>query len=253
MKILSRTFHLLSTLIALGFVSTLRAQSPQNPLPISGPTTITTSGYYRLTHNIVSSATSGNIITIQAHNVTIDFNTFFIVGPKNPANTVIGISANEFGNLTIKNGTIAFCQIGIQLSGNNNPATTHNINQVIENMRISNCYSFGVYFSDSSPGSVVSNCLFSQIGGSTDGSFPSGVGVFGSIADPTLLVKDNIINKVTGSSAFPTVSYGILYAIAVRNAISNSFHGVTGGKYQNNLTSNVIAPFSSGTDAGGNN
>jgi hypothetical protein len=252
MKILSRSFHLLSTLIALAFVSTLHAQSPQNPLPITGPTTITTSGYYRLTHNIVSSATSGSIITIQAHNVTIDFNTFFIVGPKNPANTVIGISANEFGNLTIKNGTIAFCRIGIQLYGNNNPATTHNINQLIDNMRISNCYNYGVYLPNSSPGSVVSNCLFSQIGGSTYNN-AAGVGIFGPFGDRSVLVKDNIINRVTGPSGNPTFCYGILYSIAVRNAISNSESGVFGGKYQNNLTSNVTTPFVGGTDAGGNN
>jgi hypothetical protein len=248
MKILSRRFHLLSTLLAFGFVSSLCAQSPQNPLPINGPTTITTSGYYRLTHNIVTSATSGNIITIQAHNVTIDFNTFFIVGPKNPANTVIGISANEFGNLTIKNGTIAFCQIGIRLSGNGNPATTLNINQVIDNMRISNCYNYGVYFPNSSPGSVLSNCLFSQIGGSTAGNLSSGIGIYGH---SSVLAKDNIINKVIGSSSGS--AYGIVYAIAVRNAISNSAFGVFGGKYQNNLTSNVVTPFTGGTDAGGNN
>lgn len=250
MKNLARSFHILGIFLILAVASTLQAQTPQSPFPISGPTTINAPGYYRLTGNIVSTATSGDIITVHSHNVTIDLNTFFIVGPKNPANTVIGISANEFGNITIKNGSIAFCLIGIQLTGNNTPGSL-NINQMVDKMRISNCYEYGVYFPTTSPGSVVSNCLFSQIGGSTAGT-SFGIAVYANI-EPGLLIKDNIINGVTGPNGSASGSYGIVRGISVRNALSDSNVGVDGGKYQNNLTINVTTPFIPGVDAGGNN
>jgi hypothetical protein len=253
MKILPRSLRFLSTLALFGVASALQAQSPQNPFPISGPTTITAPGYYRLTKNIFSSATTGHIITINSHNVTIDFNSFFIVGPNNPANTVIGVYANEFGNLTIKNGSIAFCQVGVELTGNNNPSTTRNINHIIDNMRITNCWNYGVYFPASSPGSVVSNCQFSQIGGSTAGTLGDGIGVFGAISDKSVLVKDNVFNKLVGNNGDVTRGFGIAYTIAVRNAIANSDTGVYSGKYQNNLTINVTTAVTAGIDAGGNN
>jgi hypothetical protein len=251
MKPISSIVRILSVAIVLCFACALHGQTPQNPFPISGPMTITAPGYYRLTKNIVSSAMTGNIITIQQHNVTIDFNSFFIVGPTNTANTVVGVSANEFGNITIKNGTIAFCQVGIQFDGNGT-TTTSNVNQSVENMRFSKCWSRGIYFPNTSPGSAVTNCLFSQIGGTTANS-NSSVAIFGPSGDPTILVRDNIISGVTGPSSDPTFSFGIAFAFSVRNSIANAHTGVFGGKYQNNLSSGCTTPFTGGTDAGGNN
>jgi hypothetical protein len=243
-----RRFTLQSVLLLI--TSALYAQTPQSPFPISGPTTITQSGYYRLTRNVISSATSGAIITIQAHNVIIDLNSFFIVGPNNPANTVIGISANEFGNLTIMNGTIAFCQTGIQLGGNGS-ATTKNINQKIENMRISNCFSIGVLVFSLAPGSIISNCQFSQIGGSTVGGAALAVDTFGGV-----LVQNNIVTAmIPTSGSSNTVALSLDTGdFAVRNVITGPCTaGVLNGKYQNNLFSNVTTPFIGGIDAGGNN
>jgi hypothetical protein len=244
MKKLPRSICLLTALLALTFISAIQAQSPQNPFPISGPMTITAPGYYRLTKNIVFTGTSGNIITIQQHNVTIDFNTFFIIGPNNKANTVVGVSADGFGNITIKNGTIAFCQTGVKFSG-----ATSNINQLVDNMRISNCWQHGVFFSNSSPGSVVSNCLFSQIGGSTAGVSYSAA-IYDIVND--VLIKDNVISTVTDPSGVSNSSYGIAYGFSVRNSIRNCYYGAYLGKYQNNLSSGCTVPFSGGTDAGGN-
>jgi hypothetical protein len=241
MKILPRSLHFLGMLLVFNLVSALQGQTPQNPTPINGPTTIHTPGYYRLTRNIATAATTGNIITVQAHNVTIDFNGFFIIGPVNTASQVVGVYANGIANLTIKDGSISFCQVGIQLH--------HTINHIIENMRITNIYNYGIYFQSASPGSYVTNCQFSQIGGSTAGTLFDGIAIFGFFGDQTIQARDNVINKVTG----PSTGYGIVYAFAVRNVIANSDVGVYGGKYQNNLTSNVTTPFTSGVDAGGNN
>jgi hypothetical protein len=104
--------------LLLAMTSSLAAQSPQSPLPINGPTTITQPGYYRLTKNINFNGSSGNIITVQASNVTIDLNKFHIRGPvSNTGQSVIGIYANEVGNLTIRNGAILYCDIGIEITG----------------------------------------------------------------------------------------------------------------------------------------
>src|SRR5438874_1651511 len=175
------------TLLLLFVANIACAQSPQNPLPITGPTTITRSAYYRLTNNVAVAATTGNIITVQAHNVTIDLNGFFIIGPNNPASSLKGIYAEEIGNTTVKNGTIAFCNVGIQFSGNNSP-TTKNINNTVENMRITNCYVVGFNCTDHSPGSSISNCHISQIGGTTQFSqFTAAIN-----CDQGILVRDNI-------------------------------------------------------------
>jgi hypothetical protein len=246
MKKPSRSIYLLSALVALTLISAIQAQSPQNPFPISGPITITAPGYYRLTKNIIFSGMSGNIITIQQHNVTIDFNTFFIIGPNNKANTVVGVSANGFGNITIKNGTIAFCQTGVKFSG-----ASSNINQLVDNMRISNCWQQGVYFPTSSPGSLVSNCLFSQIGGSTAAGATYTIAIWGVGGD--VLAKNNVISTVTDASNGPNNSYGIAYGFSVGNTISNSYYGVYLGKYLQNLTSGCTVPFTPGTDVGHNN
>jgi hypothetical protein len=253
MKTLPRSLRFLSTIIVLGFVSALHAQSPQNPYPISGPKTITVGGYYRLTNSIITSATTGNIITIQANNVTIDFNGFFINGPVNTATNLIGVYANEYGNLTIKNGSIAYCKDGIVFTGNDNPTTTRNINHVVENMRITRCYEYGIYIPASSPGTVVSNCQFSQIAGSTvSGAFA--IAVYGPGSDQTILVRDNIVNTVGPTASFPAYGAGIVYAFAVRNSVAScASYGFIGGKYQNNLTSNCPTPFTGGVDAGHNN
>ena len=252
MKLLPCSFRFLSTIVALGFVSVLHAQSPQHPLPISGPTTITAGGYYQLTNSIITHATTGNIITIQANNVTVDFNGFFINGPVNAGSNLIGVYANEYGNLTIKNGSIAYCRDGIVFTGNNNSTTTRNINQIIENMRITRCYEYGVNIPASSPGTAVSNCQFSQIGGSTvTGTFA--IAVYGPSSDRTILVRDNIVNTVNAANLGPNQTYGIVYAFAVRNSVANCYYGVYGGKYQNNLSSNCTTPFAGGTDAGANN
>ena len=98
----------------------------------------------------------------------------------------------------------------------------------------------------------MSNCLFSQIGGSTASGVSFGIAIYTG-AEPGLLVKDNVISSVTGPPGAPDQSYGVAYGIQVRNAVSQSHYGVYAGKHQNNLTNNVTTPFTAGVDAGGNN
>jgi hypothetical protein len=82
------------------------------------PTVITRNGIYCLKHDRTSSVTSGNIIEIQANNVTIDLNGFSLNGQSAGASTLaIGIHALNRQNITIRNGTIHGFLDGVGLDG----------------------------------------------------------------------------------------------------------------------------------------
>ena len=172
----------LSVLLVFAFCWARPVRAQGVPIVItSAPYTITQSGAYVLGNNINYTGFSGAIIQVEASNVTIDFAGHYIAGPVgNPNQTVVGIRANERSNLTVKNGTIAFCAQGIWIFGNfqNN---TNNVGHRIENMRVTYCYALGAGL-QGSPGSRVVSCRFSQLGNpavsgqSATGLFLAGVG-----------------------------------------------------------------------------
>ena len=83
---------------------------------LSVPVTITTQGVHCFKSDKVSSATSGNLIEIQANNVTIDMNGFKLGGSGAGAGTqAFGILASNRKNITIRNGTIRGFRIGVFL------------------------------------------------------------------------------------------------------------------------------------------
>ena len=162
MNISIRSLVLTFTLAAasLFVAATAHAQTgtPQSPYVItSAPYTVTRSGYYILGNNLNYTGTSGNIITINASNVTLDFNGFYIAGAVgNTGQTTYGVRANEQSNVTVKNGTIAYCYIGIFIIGNNT-ATTNAVGETIDNMRLTYCYYEGIEM-DYCPASTITNC-----------------------------------------------------------------------------------------------
>ena len=93
------------------------------------PVTITNSGSYMLTSNIVSTSTTDNVIEITADNVTLDLNGFSIIGPRtctganttlsctNSGMTASAISGHNLSNIVIKNGIIQGFDTGVRLSG----------------------------------------------------------------------------------------------------------------------------------------
>ncbi len=95
------------------------------------PVTITESGSYQLTSNLVSTSTTINVIEINADNVTLDLNGFSISGPRtctganatlacsNSGMTAYGIAANSRTNVTIKNGVVKGFDTAVRLSGAN--------------------------------------------------------------------------------------------------------------------------------------
>ena len=97
------------------------------------PITITNSGSYILTSNLVSSSTTINIIEVNANNVTIDLNGFSIIGPQTctggggtlncPLTTMTAkgvVSPTINYNTVVKNGIVAGFGTGINFGSNLN-------------------------------------------------------------------------------------------------------------------------------------
>ena len=290
------TLKLVRTLLALALAALpLTAAVPvhaQEVAPVPAPTiiktapyTITAPGYYQLGANL-SYAGNGSandaIITVNVSGVTLDFGGHLISGTTNAATQLYGVYANERGDLTIKNGTIGHCFIGVYLLGNGN-ANSLNINQSVHDMLITNCFYAGTLL-DGATNSLVNACRVSNIGGTTVFSFTvNGInlsaqgyahglffagGVGNSITNNTITnltatngnigVEDDS-NEVFASgntiSKLGASGTGIYYvAFAVNNTISSSPYGIYYcTKYANNLTSNCTTPFTSGTAVGYNN
>lgn len=245
---------LLTILASLIFTALASAQTPQDPVIItSAPYTINAAGYYRLGNNLSYAATSGSIITINASNVTLDLNGFYIAGPNNPGQTVNGISASNRSNLNIVNGTVAFCYVGVNLSGGSNSVNTR-----ITGLRITNCYSAGIQ--DISPvGHLIADNQVATIGGTTTAGSAAAFGI--RVVEGSVVIRGNQVSGVTGVGA--GTGTGIYCSnsnshFVLRNQVNNCATGVRmnaaqGNKYQDNLTASCTTPFDGGVDAGGNN
>ncbi|SMH48236.1 right-handed parallel beta-helix repeat-containing protein [Mesorhizobium australicum] len=82
------------------------------------PQTITAAGVYCLKQDLSTAITSGNAITINANNVTIDFNDFKLGGlAAGPATGANGVFATNRKNITIRNATIRGFRNGVLFSG----------------------------------------------------------------------------------------------------------------------------------------
>ena len=247
MKTSIRSLTLTLTLAAASVLgaAAVHAQTVITSLPY----VINAGGTYVLNNNLNSTQTSGRLIEIKASNVTIDFQSHYIAGPTTvPSQTTVGVYATEQSNLTIKNGTVAYCQQGISFNGNGS-ATTNSVDHVIDNMRVTYCYLTGIYVNQS-PSSRVTNCQISQIG-STSASVAYGILTFGT--NGTTTVANNIVDHVTVATS--GTSYGIFVAdnnFVRQNVVSYCQYGVRGGNYQDNLFYGVVNGFSGGGDAGGN-
>ncbi len=231
-----------SALAAAVFLFTATAAHAQTVIN-SLPYVINTGGNYVLNSNLSSTQTSGELILISASNVNIDFQGHFITGPNNTSYDTIGVYAYERSNISIKNGTIAYCNMGIYIYGNNT-ATTNNVDHQIDNMRITYCFKMGCEL-DYAPSSRITNCQVSQIGFSGSsyaaGLYSKGTGV---------TIQGNAVSNLTAGTT--TCIYAENGNFARQNQVSNATYGVSGCIYQDNLAHGCTTPFASGTDGGGN-
>jgi hypothetical protein len=100
----------------LSFLSA--ASYAQTPIT-SVPYTISAPGRYILANNLTYSAASGNAITVEASNVSIDLNGYYLYCPTSN-NSANGIYENNLANLQVRNGIIVGFFWGIQFQGINN-------------------------------------------------------------------------------------------------------------------------------------
>ena len=245
----TRSFLFLSTLAALagllGTTSTARSQTVISSLPY----TITTGGLYVLNGNLSSAQTGGNLITINASNVTIDFQDHFISGPSSGGVPANGIYAIERANIVIKNGTISHCNYGLYFeSSTNNNATTNAVNARVDTMRVAHCLEDGICLNHQ-PSARITNCQVSQIGTSTSTRYTAGIETIG----PEVTVQGCSVSDITAGSGINAYCIFADNGVFVRqNQLSNGTDAVRFGIYQDNLCYQCTNLFTGGTDGGGN-
>jgi hypothetical protein len=113
-------------------VLTCTAPSPCSSISITGPTTISVSGYYCLANEI------NGLITINADNVTLDFDGNSLVGTG--VGSGIGLVVNAGTNRVIRNGKIVNFEAGIFCDSS--------VETVIENLIIDTCLNEGIRIND---------------------------------------------------------------------------------------------------------
>ncbi len=105
-----------------------------DPIPITGPTTITSSGFYCVANDITTAAaTPAGIISIQANDVTIDLNNH-TVESTNTVPTSDVILAIGFSNITIENGTVRAVRTEGGIGGGEGVEIRNGENIVIRNV-----------------------------------------------------------------------------------------------------------------------
>lgn len=245
------------------------------------PYVVNNEGVYCFTGNLETSMTSGNAIHIQADNVVIDLNGWMLDGlSAGLATSTYGIFGMLHKNITVRNGTVRGFRSGIDLrSADLDLLTGH----LIENIRAEENTKSGIRVDGN--GNIVRHSQALGTGGSTEVGQVVGIAIQGSggrALDNDIIstaavgngglayglflwraggavVEGNRIDGVTTDTETP---YGIYIEesnnVLVRgNSITNTEKGIyfffgSTGKYRDNLTSGVTAPFTNGTDAGGN-
>ena len=133
------------------------------------PFTVSNPGVYCVRRHLTNNAVAGNMIDIQADNVTINLAGWTLDGSTaGSGTTTSGISAFNKKNITIKNGTVRGFLTGINL----NQGSGH----VVRNVRAEGNTQVGIAIK--SAGSLIRNNLILNTGGSTAGAvfeIPAGI------------------------------------------------------------------------------
>jgi len=114
---------LLNTLLVLSLImlsySTVLAEETTVCTPITSlPAVITTQGVYCFNQHLSTAMSSGTAISIEANNVTINFNGYKLGGLAAGASTqAVGVSATNRDNIVLLNGNIRGFRQGIVISG----------------------------------------------------------------------------------------------------------------------------------------
>jgi hypothetical protein len=262
----------LSLLLLMAILTTSIRAETINCTPITSlPTTITTQGIYCLTGNLSTSQTSGNAITINANNVTIDLNAWKLGGQgAGTGTTVYGVYSTT-DNVTIKNGIVRGFIVGVYLGGRG--AVVQDVladsntyvgvwvaglgalvehNQVVNSggsTTATNVYAYGIAATGSS--SLVSDNMISGITATGTGYE---YGIYISGANST--VRDNVIsNTILPTGGGASVGIWANQDISLNNTLSNFDYGIfnnSGGIYAYNTANNCTTNYTNGTAGAGN-
>lgn len=202
----------------------------------SVPATITTQGTWCFNKDLATSITTGNAITINANNVTLDCNDFKLGGLAAGINTqTVGIFSTNRSNLVVRNCAIRGFFKGMAIGSGTSSG------HLIENNRIDNTTWVGLDIGGD--GSVVRGNRIMDTGGTTvPANMIKAVGIY---TDGDVEVLGNLINGVVaavGTNGFAMAINpgnnlaGSIIDNNVKNVIANgtgyayavSFFGTTG-------------------------
>jgi parallel beta-helix repeat protein len=176
------------------------------------PAVVSASGTWCVEQNLSTSVTSGNVIDIQADNVTIDCNDFKVDGSGAGAGTTArGIFASNRFNVAVRHCQVLGFRDGILLTG-----TSHKVED--NRLEGNRCYGIYVY----ADGSVVQRNRVFNTGGSSTTCDPTGIAGLGPVD-----ILDNTVAGVTATSGGNRGAYGIVsFVDPGGNIVGNRIRGV---------------------------
>jgi parallel beta-helix repeat protein len=178
------------------------------------PTVITTQGTWCMKSDLTTAVTSGNAITVNTSNVTIDCNDFKLGGLAAGLGTnTTGIRAIDRQNMTVRHCNIRGFLDGIHVTGSASGG------HVIEDNRFSNNTYSGIYLEGD--GSVLRRNLVTDTGGSTTSSTDTtAIWTVDSVDILDNTVSNSTATVGSSSAAFGIYSYGNLNGRIVGNGVT---------------------------------
>ena len=185
------------------------------------PASIGTQGVYCLKQDLSTSAASGQAISINANNVTLDCNGYKIGGLAAGSSTLTtGIYAQSKLNITIRNCTLRGFETGIRLSDGTGSSGGH----VVEDNRLDLNTAIGIYVGGDN--STVRRNFVLNSGGSPFTTYPRGIATEGNVD-----VIENTVAGVFTAAAPGGGAMGVeTTASESSNVVGNRISGLVGGQ-----------------------
>jgi hypothetical protein len=188
------------------------------------PAVISSEGTWCFNHDLNTTITSGQAITVATDNVVVDCNDFKLSGPAgSAATTAYGIFSFDHLNTTVRHCNIRFFYIGVGLIGANGGG------HAVEDNRIQSDTNVGIWAEGD--GSVVRRNSVYYIGGSTQNADAIGVKTKYSVD-----VMDNRLSGVPATAGANGNAFGIytsanLHGRIIGNSVYNLAKNGTGLEY----------------------
>jgi hypothetical protein len=202
-----RSFILLSLLALLASNPCGAAQSYDNCAGFitSVPAVISTQGTWCLKQDLATAVSTGNAITINTNNVTLDCNDFKLGGlAAGAATQTVGVYTFDHVNVTVRHCNIRGFLMGIQFGG------TVGGGHVVEDNRFDGNTDMGIELHGD--GSVIQRNRIFDTGGSTVHSDFMAIYTAGSVD-----VIDNTISGVLATSGSNGYAYGMFHGGNIAN------------------------------------